>query len=149
MKKIILIAALLCIYTSSSLLAQSNVSQRVKPNSAIIIKFTPLPFLFETGVGGNLVVDNESIAFTPVDCSEKDKKASSLFPCNNHLISNVTLNFAEVSKIKRRNFLLLIPNRVFVKKTTGEVYIFTTFSRKHIIDKYNSYKIQQVSLGLD
>jgi hypothetical protein len=146
--KLTLVTTLLLVYVISFSHAQETSPRKRGLNSAIIIKFTPLPFLFETVVGGNLTVDQQNLLFTPFPCSEKDKKASSVFPCNNHLIKNVALGFNEISKVRRRNFLLFIPNRLFVKKLSGETYIFVTRKRKIIIDTYRQYSVQQASLGL-
>jgi hypothetical protein len=145
--KLSLVTTLLLVYVISFSHAQETFPRRSGLNSAIIIKFTPLPFLFETVVGGNLTVDQQNLLFTPFPCSEKDKKASSVFPCNNHLIKNVVLGFNEISKVRRRNFLLFIPNRLFIKKLSGETYTFVTRKRKIIIDTYRQYRVQQASLG--
>jgi hypothetical protein len=145
--RIVLIVTLLFIQFAS--FSQDQTFQEKEFRSGIIIKSTPLPFLFETIVGGNLKVNQESISFIPFQCSEDDKNASSLMPCNDHLIKNVILNFSDVTKIKRRSFLFLFPNRIFVKKSTGEAYIFTTYRRRSIIDNYNNYKIQRVSPKLE
>jgi hypothetical protein len=141
-----LIVTLLFIHFAS--FSQDQTFQEKGFRSGIIIKSTPLPFLFETVVGGNLKVNQEGMSFIPFQCSENDKNASSLMPCNNHLIKNVILNFSDVAKIKRRSFLFLFPNRIFVKKLTGEAYIFITYRRKSIIDNYNNYETQRVSLKL-
>jgi hypothetical protein len=146
--KLTLVTTLLLVCVISFSHAQETFPRKSGSNSAIIIKTTPLPFLFETVVGGKLTVDQQNVLFTPSPCSEKDKKTSSIFPCNSHLISNVVLGFNEISNVRRRNFLLFIPNRLFIKKTGGETYIFVTRKRKTIIDTYTQYRIQQASLGL-
>jgi hypothetical protein len=147
--KLIILTTLLLVCVISFSHAQETSPWKRESNSAIIIKFTPLPFLFETVVGGNLTVDQQNLLFTPFPCSEKDKKASSIFPCNSHLINNVALGFNEISKVRRRNFLLFIPNRLLVKKLSGETYLFVTRKRKIIIDAYRQYRVQHASLGFD
>lgn len=144
MKRLIL-ALLFVVETTNSSHAQQKIHQEKEIRSAVVIKATPLPFLFETTVGGILYVEQEALLFTPYPCSDKDRKFSSIFPCNNYLINELRLQFDDVSKIKRRNFLFLFPNRIVVKKTNGETYLFFTYRRKLIIDIYNRYKAKNLN----
>ena len=128
---------------STTIYAQKKIIRCV-----IDIKGTPLPFLFQTNVGGNLEIDQKGLTFTPNPCNELDKKYSSIFPCNNHLIKTINLDFRDISRIKRRNFLFIIPNRVFVKGTSGETYLFGTFKRRYIIDAFNKYKSENTLTNL-
>lgn len=143
-----ILTILIVLWVVVPLRAQQEASQRKSIKSGIIIKSTPLPFLFETAVGGNIEVKQGSLSFTPFPCGQSDNKVSSIFPCNNFLINNINLGFNDISKIKRRNFLLLFPNRVLVKKLSGETYLFTTYRRRVIIDAYNEYKAKNSSLGM-
>ena len=141
--KITLGLSVLLLFISTVLYAQKKTIR-----SAIEIKWTPIPFLFQTGVGGNLEIDQKSLSFTPNPCREEDKKYSSIFPCNNHLIKNINLNFSEIAKIKRHNFLFVIPNRIFVKATNGDAYLFVTFKRRYIINTYKKYKSENALTNL-
>ena len=146
--KTISILILATLLVSPLLYAQENSGQTNTIRVAVAIKVLPIPFLFETGVAGNLKLTHQSLSFTPNPCNESDKRFSSVFPCNNHLISPISLNFNDIERIKRRSYLFIIPNRIFVRKRTGETYSFTTFKRKKIIDAFNKFKSENSFVGL-
>lgn len=129
------------------LYAQKKNNQKSEFNSAIIIKMTPIPFLFETGVGGKLKLDRDSLSFTPYPCRASDKRFSTIIPCNNDLIKNINFDFNSILQIKRRNYLLIVPNRILVKTKDGNAFIFTTFKRRKIIDYYKVYKLENSSVS--
>ncbi|GAB3562797.1 hypothetical protein GCM10027578_05570 [Spirosoma luteolum] len=101
---------------------------------------TPIPFLFETGVGGSIKLFKDNITFLPSPCRENDNKFSTIFPCNNNLIKDIVLPFDSIKLIKRRNYLFLIPNRLLVKKNDNTAFIFVTYKRKKIIELYKRRK---------
>ena len=143
-----LVIILAIIFLSGPLYAQENAGPKDTIRSNIVIKTTPIPFLFETVVSGYLGINHQNLSFTPRPCSEKDRKASSIFPCNDHLINKIDLNFGDIAKIRRRSYLFIIPNRLFIRKSSGETYLFVTSKRKRIIDAYKKYKLVNPAIGL-
>lgn len=134
---------------ASRLYAQHDTGINKSLKSAVVIKITPLPFLFESAVAGTLQLTNESLSFIPKECTERDKKFSAIFPCNNHLINTIQLNFSELSTIRRRNYLLIFPNRIIVRKPNGETYLFFTYKRKRIIDAFKKYTFEHASVSIN
>lgn len=128
---------------SNPLQAQEEIFRERTLKSGIVIKATPLPFLFETIVGGSIGVKEDGLLFAPWPCIDKDIKYSTVFPCNSYLIKEMSLRFDDISKIRRRNYLFLFPNRIYVRKTNGENYLFITYRRKVIIDAFNNYKTKK------
>lgn len=135
---------LLVSYLINQVYAQDSILTTHRFRSGIIIKSTPIPFVFETGIGGTLLVSQQQLCFMPDSCSNKDKFFQSVFPCNNYLFKPITINFETVTKIKRRNYLFLFPNRLFVMNKRGNSYLFFTYRRRRIIDAFNHYKVQRL-----
>jgi hypothetical protein len=146
--KTISILILATLLVSPLLYAQENSGQTNTIKSAVTIKSTVIPFLFETGVAGKLNLTQQSLSSTPNPCNESDKRFSSIFPCNNHLINPINLNFGDIERIKRRSYLFIIPNKIFVRKKSGETYLFATFKRKKIIYAFNKFKLENSTVGL-
>ncbi|MFN4146812.1 MAG: hypothetical protein ACK4GN_13380 [Runella sp.] len=116
---------------------------QTKPDTVragLMIKITFIPLVGESGVAGKLVMTNDSLFFTAIPCSEKEKKRSNIIPCNAHLIKPIRLSFKQIKKIQKRGYLFLIPNRLFVQTIDNESYIFGTYRRKLIKRRFEKAK---------
>ena len=119
--------------------AFSQKSQDNTFHASMVIKTTPLPFLAETVLFGKMSISKDTVFFKPVACSDRDKKAVGIFPCNAHLIKNVAIPFKEIKKIAKRNFLFFIPNRLLIVTQQNEGYLFITYHRKAVKRSYLEY----------
>ncbi|NBB19945.1 hypothetical protein GVN20_11335 [Runella sp. CRIBMP] len=108
-------------------------------NVGLIIKMTPFQSIFGTVVYGKIRVSSDSLFFNTTPCNELAKKLSPVFPCNAHLIKPIGVSFKEIKKMKRRAFLFLFPNRLFIQTKNNDTYLFITYKRRLIKRKYQSY----------
>ncbi|AQG81557.1 hypothetical protein AWR27_20920 [Spirosoma montaniterrae] len=110
----------------------------------LVLKTTPLPLLAETLINGSLQVTEAGITYSPQPCFIKDRKLerkfSTIFPCNNHLVKTLTLSFEDVVAVRRRSYLFLVPNRVLIIDKNRQTYLFITFKRRTIINAYKRFK---------
>ncbi|SOD91742.1 hypothetical protein [Spirosoma fluviale] len=141
-----LLLTLIILFLSDLVYSQEKDIPKDMIKSKVVVKMTFVPFLFETVVSGYFDINQQKLSFTPSPCSEIDKKYSSVFPCNNHLINKIDLNFSDIAKISRRSYLFIVPNRIFIKKVTGETYLFITSKRRHIINAYKKYRLENSSI---
>lgn len=129
---ILALAISFLILSANGATAQSADSLRLK--GAVAIKSSFLPFFGEGIVVGQLILNKSAINFTSTPCPEKDK-ASRLAPCNDHLISPFTIQYAQIEKVSRRNYLFIFPNRVYVRMKDNSSYSFIVNRRGKFMKK--------------
>ncbi|MCP1383097.1 hypothetical protein [Runella salmonicolor] len=107
--------------------------------ASIVLKLSYAPFVGETVVFGKIITTSDSLFFNTTPCNELAKKLSPVFPCNAHLIKPIGVSFKEIKKMKRRAFLFLFPNRLFIQTKSNDTYLFITYKRRLIKRKYQAY----------
>jgi hypothetical protein len=121
--------------------AQSMIARRDSVlQSSIVIKLTPHPLLFEAAVAGEIVIGGQDLRFSANKRTRIEEAYSSILPSNQHLIKDQILDYKDIEKIRRRNYLFLIPNRLRILMKNGDSYIFLTWRRKKIFDAYKRYQ---------
>ena len=127
MKTKLLSNLILVLFSAQLGFCQDVHSQRIVPGN-VIIKFSFLPFLFETSVSGKIYAYDSKFEFIPDTCIApvKNKWVYTLFPCNNHLFKTSQVDYRDIVKIRRRNYLFIIPNRLFIETNRGNEYLIST-----------------------
>jgi hypothetical protein len=97
---------------------------------------------------GELAFYSDYIAFKPKDCFSPglDKLAKAeMFPCNNHLIKELRINFSEIKKIRRGYRLaILVPNMLVIKDREGRKFRFQVWGRGKLV-KFVKKEIEEGS----
>ncbi|MCY7351200.1 MAG: hypothetical protein LH606_11110 [Cytophagaceae bacterium] len=100
----------------------------------------PIPFLFEVIISGRLELTENQISFMAFPCTGNNGGYGQwIFPCNNHLFKNVEIPFPDVQKIRRRNYLFIVPNRMMITMKNGNRYLFATWHRGKIIRTFREF----------
>ena len=82
-------------------------------SSRVVIKATFLPFLGEAYIRGRATLTTTELYFSAFPCRED--VVHFMTPCNNHLVKSVVVKYSDIERISRRNYLFLIPDRLYIK----------------------------------
>lgn len=152
MKNLKSFLCLLVLYGTISFRATSQVAQPPTETSKItrqtlLVKWSFLPVIFESGFSGQLQTNNLEVSFTPAPCSGLQEKVPGLYPCNQFLINSIHIPWEEVLAVKRRNVLLIIPNRLLIKTRDNKRYRFVAWNRGRVINAFEAYQNERLGLN--
>lgn len=130
MKNLIVLAFTLLIISHEP--AQAADDEKNPKQGNITIKTNLLPgFLYF--VKGQLNLSPDSLTFTPASECFEWKLLGKIYPCHNELIKTLRIPVSNISVIKRRNTLLIFPNKFLIKLKDGRRYKFFSYKRRSII----------------
>ena len=119
--------------------------------SYVTLRNNPIPLGGGAVVSGKLFLSSDRLDFNPSPCRPPSRFVETISTCINDLVSPVSLPFEEIKHIRRRNYLLIFPNRIHVTKHNGKAYNFFTYKRGLVIRTFKEYqarpKAQAVRLG--
>jgi ribosomal protein L36 len=129
MKRYIVITFFYLLISSESFCQIEKDSSMVR--GRIIIKSLFLPFLFESGIDGRVGVTDTELVFKSDSCSSR-YSLSWFAPCNGNIVPSIRINIANIKAVRRRNFLFLIPNRLYVICNDNTRFLFLINKRGKI-----------------
>jgi hypothetical protein len=120
-----------------------NIDNPIQSDSSVSIKtllFLRANFFLTLAppqVPGTINVTDNAFQFKPAStCYPKLLFLNAIFPCYNPIIKDIDISFTEIKSIRRRNALLIIPNRLVVKTKNGPNYMFYTWNRGKIVKAF-------------
>ncbi|WP_143092841.1 hypothetical protein [Arsenicibacter rosenii] len=112
--------------------ARAKDKVRQGPQEYVSIKTSLLPgYLYF--VKGKVAVVKDSVHFFPSEQCYEWAILNKLYPCHNEIVKPLEFSIPEIDVVRRRNTLLLFPNKFLIKLKNGKKYKFFSYRRGVIL----------------
>jgi hypothetical protein len=138
MKSIFLLFFCVCfpLFLQGQQIANKTLIEK-KPKAFLLIK-TGIPFYLPM-VRVELNANTYRLSIIPK--TENDKQL--YFISIQHLIKDIEIKWENIEKLRKRSWLFLLPNRLYIKMKDKKRFFIMTYHRKNIIRQYEAWKASQ------